>query len=113
MNMGENIIMIIVLAWCALIMIVVGVFQLKCKHPVGFYTGEKPLREEQVSDVALWNKKHGMMWIVYGVGMILAYLIGLLIGDEKISHVLFMCFVFGAIPVMIFYHHWLKKKYVK
>jgi len=113
MNMAENIIMIIVLAWTALIMIVVGVFQLKSKEPVGFYTGEKPLKREQVSDVVLWNKKHGMMWIFYGVGMILAYLIGWLIGDEKISFVIFMSEIFGAIPVMIFYHHWLKKKYVK
>ena len=111
--MGENIIMIVVLAWCAFIMIVVGVFQLKCKHPVGFYTGEKPLREEQISDVALWNKKHGMMWILYGVGILLSYFVGLMIGDGKISYFLFMGFMFGAIPVMIFYHHWLKKKYVK
>ena len=49
MNMAENIIMIIVLAWCALIMIVVGVFQLKCKHPVGFYTGEKQLKKDSFS----------------------------------------------------------------
>lgn len=113
MNMAENIIMIIILAWCALIMIVVGVFQLKSKEPVGFYTGEKPLKREQITDVELWNKKHGMMWIAYGVGMVLAYLVGIVIGNEVIFHVLFMSFVFGAIPVMIAYHHWLKKRYVK
>lgn len=113
MNMAENIIMIIILAWCALIMIVVGVFQLKSKEPVGFYTGEKPLKREQITDVELWNKKHGMMWIAYGVGMVLAYLVGIVIGNEVFFHVLFMSFVFGAIPVMIAYHHWLKKRYVK
>jgi len=113
MNMAENIIMIIVLAWCALIMIVVGVFQMKSKEPVGFYTGEKQLKREQITDVELWNKKHGMMWIAYGVGMVLAYLVGIVIGDEKVFHILFMSFVFGAIPVMIAYHHWLKKKYVR
>ena len=111
--MAENIIMIVILAWTAFIMIVVGVFQIKSKEPVGFYTFEKPLKREQVPDVEIWNKKHGKMWIGYGVGIILAYLIGLLIGDQVVSGILFMGFIFGAIPVMIFYHHWLKKKYVK
>lgn len=111
--MAEIIITLVVLTWTAFIMIIVGVFQLKCKHPVGFYTFEKPLKEEQVSDVTVWNKKHGMMWIAYGVGIVLAYLVGLLIGDEMISGILFIGFILGAIPVMIFYHHWLKKKYVK
>ena len=111
--MAENIIMIIVLAWTAFIMIVVGVFQVNAKEPVGFYTFEKPLKREQVSDVAMWNKKHGMMWVTYGGGIIVAYLIGLLIGDEIISGILFIGFIFGALPVMVFYHHWLKKKYVK
>lgn len=111
--MGENIIMIIVLAWTAFIMIVVGIFQIKCIEPVGFYTGEKAPKREQVLDVAVWNKKHGMMWIAYGVGIVLAYLIGLLIGDEKVSYILFMGVMFGSIPIMMAYHHWLKKKYVK
>ena len=111
--MGENIIMIVVLAWCAFIMIVVGFFQLKSKEPVGFYTFEKPLKREQIADVTVWNKKHGMMWIFYGVGMVLAYLVGLLINDDVISGTLFMGTILGAIPVMIAYHHWLKKKYVK
>ena len=51
--------------------------------------------------------------IDYGVGIVLAYLVGLLIGDEMISGILFIGFILGAIPIMIFYHHWLKKKYVK
>lgn len=111
--MGENIIMIIVLAWTAFVMIVVGVFQIKCIEPVGFYTGDNAPKREQVSDVAVWNKKHGMMWIAYGVGIVFAYFIGLLIGDEKLSYILFMGVMFGSIPVMMAYHHLLKKKYVK
>lgn len=110
--MAENIITIIIFAWTALIMIAVGVFQINLKEPVGFYTGEKPLKREQVSDVVAWNKKHGMMWIAYGVGMVLAYLVGVLIGDEEVSGAIFIGVVIGGIPAMIAYHHWLKKKYV-
>ena len=111
--MAENIITLIVLVWTAFIMIIVGIFQLKCKHPVGFYTFEKPLKEEQVSDVTIWNKKHGMMWIAYGVGMLLSYLLGCLIENKGFSYIVLLAVTLGAIPVMIVYHHWLKKKYVK
>ena len=110
--MGEHIIIIIVLAWCAFIMIVVGVFQMKSKEPVGFYTGEKPIKKEQVSDVEAWNKKHGMMWIAYGVGMVLAYLVGCLLANKEVSYIILLTVTLGAIPVMIVYHHWMKKKYL-
>ena len=111
--MAENIIMIIILAWCAFIMIVVGIFQMKSKDPVGFYTFEKPLKREQVADVGSWNRKHGMMWIAYGVGMLLSYLLGCLIENKGFSYIVLLAVTLGAIPVMIVYHHWLKKKYVK
>lgn len=110
--MGENIIIIIVLAWCAFIMIVVGIFQMKSKEPVGFYTVEKPIKKEQVSDVEVWNKKHGMMWIAYGVGMVLAYLVGCVLENKEVSYIILLAVTFGAIPVMIVYHHWMKKKYL-
>ena len=53
----------------ALIMIGIGISQLKSRNPVGFYTGEKPPKKEQLSDVNAWNRKHGTMWIVYGCSL--------------------------------------------
>lgn len=112
-NIGESIILLIVIAWLTFIMLVVGIFQLKSKEPVGFYTGEKPLKREQVTDVAAWNKKHGLMWISYGIAILLTFIIGMIVGDEKFFGIMFMTVVLGSLPVMIIYHHWLKKKYVK
>lgn len=60
--MAENIIGFVVFLGTSLIMIGLGVSQIKSKEPVGFYTGEKPPKREQLSDVEAWNKKHGLMW---------------------------------------------------
>lgn len=41
----------------ALFMMVIGVSQIKSQNPVGFYSGEKPSRPDELTDVILWNKK--------------------------------------------------------
>ena len=63
--MAGTIISAVVFGFVALIMLGIGISQLKSKDPVGFYTGEKPPEKERLSDVNAWNKKHGMMWVIY------------------------------------------------
>ena len=64
---AASIITFIIFFIVAMIMIGLGIFQLKSTSPVGFYSGEKPPREEELTDVKAWNKKHGMMWLIYGI----------------------------------------------
>jgi hypothetical protein len=61
------IVSLIICGFASLFMISIGVSQLKSKTPVGFYTGEKPPKAEELTDVSAWNRKHGMMWVLYGV----------------------------------------------
>ena len=61
----------------AAIMLGIGIFQYRSKSPVGFYSGEKPPMESELTDVDAWNKKHGKMWIWYGVIIIISYLAGI------------------------------------
>ena len=97
----------------ALFMEGIGLSQYKSQKPVGFYSGEQPPKESELTDIISWNKKHGMMWIIYGIIIIISYFIGALIGDSVWS-ILPMC---GGtiIPVifMIRYHSKLKKKYMR
>ena len=65
-KMAGTIISGVIFCIVAMIMLGIGVSQLKSKEPVGFYTGEKPPKVDQLSDVNSWNKKHGVMWIIYG-----------------------------------------------
>lgn len=87
---------------CALVVICIGISQLVSKEPVGFYTGgEKPLRASQLSDVKAWNRKHGWMWIIYGVCTVLAWLCGMMIGDSIVACVPFVIGFLGPLVFMV------------
>ena len=66
----------------ALIMFVIGISQIRSKEPVGFYSGIKPPDREELTDVGDWNKKHGMMYIAYGICIVVSWVCGLVIGDS-------------------------------
>lgn len=92
----------------------IGVGNLNSKTPVTFYTGEKPLKPEQVKDIAGWNRKHGIAWIVYGLVVALGYGCMWLIGDSLWSLIPFVLSVLVPIPVMVICHeNWKKTDLVK
>lgn len=98
-------------ALCALMMICIGVSQCRRKTPVGFYTFEKAPTAEEIRDVKRWNNGHGMMLIVYGAVMLIAW--GAMQCIEGIAG--FCVWIAGIllpIPVMILYHRSLVKKYM-
>ena len=111
--MADIILPAFIYAYVALIMIAIGIMQYKSKKPTGFYTGETPPKAEQLTDVTAWNHRHGRMWIVYGILIIISFLSGLLIPHEAVSALLPIVIILGALPVMILYHHKLKNKYFK
>jgi hypothetical protein len=94
-------------------MIGIGVSQLKSKNPVGFYTGEKPPAVEELTDVSAWNKKHGMMWLIYGVVILLSWFIGFLMGDSVWAVIPFAAGACLPLIFMILYHSVLVKRYKK
>lgn len=110
--MAENIISFVVFCMVAFIMIGIGVSQMRSISPVGFYTGEKPPKEENLTDVRQWNKKHGMMWIIYGLVILGSYFIGLVTGDTIYATIVFSIALVGGLLLMIFYHSRLKKQYL-
>lgn len=99
----------------ALIMIGIGVSQLKSKTPVGFYSGEKPFAAEELSDVAAWNKKHGVMWIIYGLVIIFSGFAGTFLIGANAGWQLNLVIMGGGVVVplawMIGYHERLVRKY--
>jgi len=109
--MKEAVLSGVILGLCALLMFGIGFFQIKSKKPVVFYSGEKAPDENELSDVNAWNKKHGIMWILYGICIILAWVSGLLIDDSFLLLIPFLIFLLLPIPFMILYHHELIKKY--
>ena len=109
----ENIIGLMIYLAVASFMTGIGISQLRSKKPVAFYSGEKPPGEEELSDVKAWNQKHGRMWVLYGLIILVSYGIGVIIGDT-LWCVIPMCGgVVFPLPFMIMYHHKLVKLYRK
>lgn len=111
--MKENIIAFVVIVLVCIVMMVIGISQIKSKKPVGFYSGEKPPLEEELTDVVMWNKKHGLIWLFYGIAMLVSFVAGNLIGNEFVASMLFLVVILGGIPMMILRHNALKKKYYR
>ncbi len=109
--MAGTIISGVVYGFVALIMFGIGISQLKSKEPVGFYTGEKPPEKEQLSDVNAWNKRHGMMWIVYGGCIVCSWTCSAFIGDSLYSGILLFAGILAPIVILIICHHRFVKKY--
>lgn len=111
--MEEYIFSFVIILFVAMLMIIIGVSQIMSKKPVGFYSGEKPPREDELLDIAMWNKKHGYMWVIYGVTMICSFIFSSLVKSDTIAMVVLLSDIIGALPIMILYHNYLKKKYYK
>lgn len=110
--MAENIIGFVILFICAIPLIVIGITQMKSKEPVGFWSGVKPPSRDEVLDVPAYNKKHGIMWILYGAGIIPAFYLGMIFGGLVACCALGVEAI-GGIVAMICYHRYLDKKYVR
>lgn len=97
----------------AALMIGIGISQLRSKKPVGFYSGVKPPPKDELSDVDAWNKKHGIMWVIYGIVILIIYALGIMIGDNIYSALLTCGGLIFPVFIMMYYHHHLEKKYRK
>ena len=97
----------------AMIMIGIGIYQLKSEKPVGFYTGVEPPKPEELTDVRAWNLKHGLGMVIYGCIMILTSVLAVFIAGGVWCPVLLMGGVLLPIPAMLWWHRYLVKRYVK
>ena len=108
---GESMIFLLIMIFTAGFMIGIGVYQLKSKKPVGFYSGEKPLKESELTSVRDWNLRHALMWIFYGVIIIVTSVIAAIMFNSVWSVIPAIGGVIFPLPMMIFYHHYLIRKY--
>lgn len=111
--MVEIIFGLVIYLFVAAVMLGIGISQYKSKKPVGFYSGEKPPLESELTDVIMWNKKHGKMWILYGIIIIFSYVAGIpFLKADSVWCIIPMCGgIIAPLPVMIWYHHKLIKEY--
>ena len=102
----------IVMGICAMLMFGIGLVQIKSRKPVAFYSGEKPPLEENVKDIEKWNKKYGIMWILYGKTIVLGIIGGLIVGDSSLLVAIYCGSLLLPIVIMVLYHKKLVKDYI-
>ncbi|MBQ4536079.1 MAG: hypothetical protein II994_00510 [Lachnospiraceae bacterium] len=110
---AEAVISFVIYLLVAVVMIGIGVSQLRSKEPVAFYSGEKPPKASQLTDVQAWNRKHGTMWVIYGIVIMISYAVGAIIGDSIWCVIPMVGGVMIPVIIMIWYHHKLMKRYLK
>lgn len=111
--MAEIIVGFVIYGIVSGIMIGIGVSQMKSKNPVSMNTGEKPPRKDELTDVGEYNKKHGLMWILYGSSIICSYLIAGLLSNVFNACMITTIIVVGGIFIMMWYHKQLMRRYMK
>ena len=103
---------LVIMTIVAGIMIIIGIFQLRKKDdPVGFYNVVDPPKKEEISDVIQWNKKHGLIWVVYGICIELGFWLGAVMPVEILEMLFMMGGVIIPLPFMILRHRKLEKEY--
>lgn len=107
-----NTIGLIIITMVALIMVSIGVVQMRKRDiPVGFYNMIDPPKKEEITDLISWNKKHGMIWVIYGICIELGFFIGLGMPSEAWQMVFMMGGVIVPLPLMVLRHRSLEKIY--
>ena len=69
------------------------------------------VNEIELTDVQAWNIKHGIMWVLYGIIILVTSLIGVSMIDSIWCTVPLIGGVTLPVPIMIWYHHKLITRY--
>lgn len=109
---AEMVIGLVIISLAASIMIIIGLCQVRNKEkPVGFYNVIDPPKKEKISDIIQWNKKHGIIWIVYGICIELGFWIGYVMPIEALEIFFMIGGIVIPLPFMCLRHHKLEKVY--
>lgn len=115
--MTAAIIYLVISLAVSLIFIILGIKQYRAEKPVAINTGEKPPREDELTSVAEWNRRHGRNFIIFGCALfitlsVFAYFIQKL-DSVVLQVIIFMVVLFAEIAWVEAEHNMMKKKMIK
>ncbi|MGN0515071.1 MAG: hypothetical protein ACI4GD_12410 [Lachnospiraceae bacterium] len=109
---SETIVGFVIISFVAVIMVIIGLVQFnKKEEPVGFYNVIEAPKKEEITDILLWNKKHGMIWIIYGICIELGFLMGIVMPNEVLEIVFTIGSIIIPLTIMILRHNMLEREY--
>lgn len=97
------IIYILTLFFCGAIFIGFGIFALRKQTPIHFWAGTI-VKSEQITDVKSYNRANGVMWITYGLLVLLTGLPAIFLGLDVWAVVFASVIFLGLIVMMVIYN---------
>ena len=104
----EKLIFSIIMIPCAAAFTGLGIFAMKRKKPMWFWSGSE-VKAWQLTDVPAYNRANGWMWIVFSLGFWAAAILGLF--DVPAAGVLVMVTSILGIPGLVIAYRKIYKKY--
>ncbi|NBK97610.1 MAG: hypothetical protein EOM50_06255 [Erysipelotrichia bacterium] len=113
MNLAGVIIYWFIHVFCAVIFISIGIFALKRKTPVCFWAGSnEKIEKATFTNVKAYNRKCGIMFIIYAICIGLVGFIALFISKEMFI-IIYLLVVIGGLLIMMCYYTFIYKQYTK
>ena len=106
--MGGSIIWLIIMIPCSAVFTGLGIYAMKIKKPMWFWTGST-VKEEEIRDIPAYNRANGIMWIVFSLIFWASAFLGLC-GTAAAVIVLIGGMAVG-IPLLVFTYNQIYKKY--
>ena len=100
--MGEFIILSIPILLTSAIFIAIGVYSIRKKTPMHFWSGTT-VKSEEITDVKAYNRANGIMWISYGVTYIIGLLLSTVFGSKIGTIITIFSSSIGLILLIIIY----------
>ncbi len=99
MNLEQGIYFVAILV-CALLFLAISIYAFLSKKPINFWAGEK-ISVKQVTDVKMYNRANGIMWLIYGICWLIAAVIGLF--SIRISVIIVVALCVGIVILILIY----------
>lgn len=100
---------LIICLFCAMIFIIIGIYAIKSKKPMHFWSGST-VSPSEIRDIPKYNKANGIMWILYSSIFVLSGILGF-IGEMMLATALMLIGCVAGIPVLIIAYNKIYKKY--
>ncbi len=104
----ENLVFLIIMIPCAAAFTGLGVFAMRRKKPMWFWSGSE-VKPYEIRDIPAYNRANGWMWILYSLGFWAAAALSLL--NVPAAGVLVAVWCLGGIPVLVLGYNRIYQKY--
>lgn len=99
---------ILTMILCSALFTGIGIYAWRRDKPMWFWSGSR-VEEDELTNIAAYNRANGIMWIVYSLPYWVSTFIG--IEDMELATDILLGWVLVSIPLLILVYRWIYNKY--